>query len=110
MAVSRLGGWAVGLAVLLTAQPPNRLSAQTIDTIIIDNGNVFHGNAEGAPHFVVKIANALHIRTRQWVIRRRLLLDKGDKIDTPRLEETERALRSLGVFRFVRVDTLRLAR
>jgi len=43
MAVGRLGGWAVGLLVLLAAQPPNRLTAQTdsprptIDSIIIDN-------------------------------------------------------------------------
>jgi len=101
------------LAALLTVHPSNRLTAQTaqtIDTIIIDNGNVFHGNAEGAPQFVAKLANALHMRTRQWVIRRRLLLDKGDKLDAARLEETERALRGLGVFRFVRVDTLRLPR
>jgi hypothetical protein len=104
----------IALAVLLmiqTADPVARpAESQTIDTIIIDNGNIFHGTADGAPRFVVKLANALHIPTRQWVIRRRLLVDRGDRLDQARLEETERALRGLGVFRFVRVDTLRLKR
>ena len=97
----------LGLLLLLqTVSPP----APKIDTIVIENGNVFRGTADGAPRFVVHLANALHIPTRQWVIRRRLLLDKGDRLDQLRLEETERALRGLGVFRFVRVDTVRLKR
>ena len=96
------------MIALLAVCLPARLTAQTIDTIIIENGNVFHGIADGAPEFVVRLANALHIPTRQWVIRRRLLLDKGDTLEPARLEETERALRGLGVFRFVRVDTVRL--
>lgn len=97
----------LGLLLLLqTASPP----APTIDTIVIENGNVFHGTADGAPRFVVHLANALHIPTRQWVIRRRLLINKGDRLDQLRLEETERALRGLGVFRFVRVDTVRFKR
>jgi hypothetical protein len=97
-------------AVFLFAQSPHRLAAQTIDTIIIENHNVFHGDGDGAPAFLAKLANGLHLRTRQWVIRRRLLLDAGDPVDDARIEESERALRSLGVFRFVQVDTVRPVR
>src|SRR2546422_913111 len=110
MAVGRLGGWAVGLITLLTAQPLNRLTAQTdrspltIDTIIIENSNVFDHEGR-APDWVAHLANRLHVRTRQWVIRRRMLLNRGDVFDRARMEESERSLRALGVFRSVRVDT-----
>ncbi len=111
MAVWRLGGLTVGMVTLLTAQPLNRLTAQTdgpqtIDTIIIENGNVFD-HEDGAPNWVAHLANGLHMRTRQWVIRRRLLLNRGDVFDRARMEESERSLRTLGVFRSVRVDTVR---
>src|SRR2546422_8611860 len=112
MAVGRLGGWAVGLITLLTAQPLNRLTAQTdrspltIDTIIIENSNVFD-HEDRAPDWVAHLANRLHVRTRQWVIRRRMLLNRGDVFDRARMEESERSLRTLGVFRSVRVDTVR---
>lgn len=100
--------------MLLTASPPARLSAQTdshpppqtIDTIIIENGNVFD-QEDGAPNWVAHLANALHLRTRQWVIRRRLLLNRGDVFDLARMDESERSLRTLGVFRSVRLDTVR---
>jgi hypothetical protein len=107
-----LSGWAVGAAILLTAQPPNRLTAQTnsavptIDTIIIDNRNIFD-QEDASPDWVANLANGLHMRTRQWVIRRRLLLNPGDRFDQARFQESERALRTLGVFRSVRLDTVR---
>jgi len=105
----RIGMW--GGAALLAGAVVSSAAAQTndslvIDSIIIDNGNVFHAR-DGAPAFVSRLANTLHFRTRQWVIRRRLLLDKGDQFDLARVEESERALRALGVFRFVRVDSAR---
>src|SRR5262245_8319300 len=78
---------------------------QTIDTVIVENGNVFEGN-DAAPGWVARLANKLHVKTRQSVIRRRLLLNGGDPFDLARMEESERALRSLGVFRQVRVDTM----
>lgn len=96
----------------LAVWPSGRLAAQTdshpqlIDTIIVENGNVF-ARDDAAPNWVANLANGLHLRTRQWVIRRRLLLNRGDPFDLARMEESERALRSLGVFRSVRVDTVR---
>ena len=95
------------LLLLQTGSPAVRPSARpTIDTVIVENGNVFDGN-DAAPDWVASLANRLHMRTRPWVIRRRLLLDRGDRFDAARMEESERSLRTLGVFRSVRVDTVR---
>jgi hypothetical protein len=88
--------------VLVSATPQ-----QTIDTIVIDNRNVFD-NANDGPGFVARLANALHIKTRASVIRRSLLIAPGQLYDSARVAESERSLRALGVFRFVRVDTTRL--
>ena len=93
---------AAGLVALLLAAAP-----QTVDTIVVDNRNVFD-HANDGPGFVARLANALHIRTRAAVIRRSLLVRSGEPYDSARVAESERALRALGVFRFVRVDTARL--
>ncbi|HET8713573.1 MAG TPA: hypothetical protein VFM23_07810 [Gemmatimonadales bacterium] len=92
------------LGVLLLLQT----AAPTVDTIIVENHNVFDRH-DAAPDWMANLANGLHVRTRQWVIRRRLLLSRGDRFDPARMEESERALRTLGVFRQVRVDSVRLA-
>lgn len=91
---------AVGLVALL-------LTAQTVDTIVVENGNVFDHTNDG-PGFVARLANALHIRTRPAVIRRSLLLSGGEPYDSARVAESERALRALSVFRLVHVDTTRV--
>jgi hypothetical protein len=72
-------------------------TSPTIDTVIIENA----GAADGA------LGNALHVRTRATVIRRAILLAPGDCYDAARAAESERALWRLGVFRAVRVDTVR---
>src|SRR5436309_11717484 len=96
----------------LAVGPSDRLAAQSdphrqiIDTIVIQNRNIFD-REDAAPDWVAHLANKLHMRTRQSVIRRRLLLTRGDPFDLARVEESERALRNLGVFRQVRVDTVR---
>jgi hypothetical protein len=119
-----MAGWPDGrtaallLATLFLVVVPNHVTAQTsgtvrpsgrptVDSIIIDNRNVFD-QEDPSPDWVANLANGLHMRTRQWVIRRRLLLNRGDPLDFARVEESERLLRNLGVFRQVRVDTLRL--
>ena len=94
---------AVGLAALLLSAAPQ----QRIDTIVVENRNIFD-RANDGPGFVARLANALHVRTRASVIRRTLLVGPGQPYDSARVAESERALRALGVFRFVRVDTVRL--
>jgi len=97
---------------LLTAGPPNRLTAQsaaaTIDTIIVINRNVFDLQEADAPSFIARLANRLHARTRARVIRGTLLVNPGDGYDSARVAESERALRNLYVFSRVRIDTTRL--
>ncbi|HXG95589.1 MAG TPA: hypothetical protein VNJ06_00600 [Gemmatimonadales bacterium] len=114
----RTAGVVVAIVLSLAIGPPGHLAAQTdrrtvrpsdrptIDTIIVVNGNIFD-RQDAAPDWVAHLANRLHVRTRPWVIRRRLLLSSGDPFDSARVAESERALRSLGVFRSVRVDTVR---
>src|ERR1041385_911526 len=105
----RTGGWAVGFAAaLLAAFPPARLAAQsssapTIDTIVIVNHNIFDESEWEELPFIARAADALHIRTHASVIRRALVLNQGDRYDSARVVESERALRSLNVFRAVQV-------
>jgi len=95
---------AVGLVALLLSAAP---APQTVDTIVVDNRNIFDRSGDG-PGFIARLANALHVRTRASVIRRSLLVAPGQAYDSARVAESERALRALGVFRLVRVDTTRL--
>src|SRR5256885_4880891 len=108
---------AVGIAaVFLSVYPSIRLraqasplgSAQTIDTVVVVNHNIFdlEGDAAG---FLARLANRLHVTTRAGVIRRTLLVNSGDRYDSARVAESERALRSLYVFSRVRLDTTRIA-
>src|SRR2546423_12403444 len=104
---------AVGAAgALLATGSPARLSAQspatTIDTIIVVNRNVFDLQEADAPGFIARLANRLHARTRAGVIRATLLVNPGDRYDSARVAESERALRNLSVFSRVRIDTTRL--
>jgi hypothetical protein len=54
-----------------------------------------------------KVANALHIQTRAHTIRRELLFRPGEPYDSALVAESERNLRALGVFRRVRIDSVR---
>jgi hypothetical protein len=103
----------LGLA-LAAALPARALAAQAgthadprIDTVIVVSHNVFDP-PDGTPRLVAKLGNALHVTTRTAVIRRLLLVGAGSPLDSARLVESERALRELGVFRSVRLDTLRV--
>src|SRR5439155_555155 len=60
-----------------------------------------------APKLVARVGNALHIPTRAGVVRRTLLVKVGDRYDSAKVAESERALRALTVFRAVRIDTVR---
>jgi|GEM_PF-513599 len=43
--------------------------------------------------FLEKSANALHVKSQKWLVRRRLLFAKGDPVNSLTLSETERLLR-----------------
>jgi hypothetical protein len=93
------------LGVALLGVPP--AAGQTIDSIVVLNDDVFAPEEEADPDagFLARLANALHIRTRARTIRRTLLLNQGDVFDSARIVESARALRNLGVFRQVSLDT-----
>jgi hypothetical protein len=93
------------LVALLAAGLAGPLAAQTVDTIVVLNRNIFEPLGD-APGLLERVGDALHVRTRAWVIRRTLLFDQGDRYDSARVLESERALRGLGVFRNVELDTL----
>src|SRR5206468_5867475 len=57
---------------------------------------------------IARLANRLHTRTRAGIIRSTLLVNPGDRYDSARVAESERALRNLFVFSRVRIDTTRL--
>ena len=72
------------------------------------NRNVFDLQEGDAPGFLARLANRLHARTRAGIIRGTLLINPGDRYDSARVAESERALRNLSVFSRVRIDTTRL--
>jgi len=94
------------LALVWIAGPlPAGLAGQTVDTVIVENESVFdHTDSV----WYARVANLLHIRTRPWLVRRTLLVRSGEPYDSAKVAESERNLRTLGVFRQVVLDTLRL--
>ena len=99
-------------ALLFVSAAAGRLQAQAaapiIDTIVVINQNIFDEKDLAELPYIARIANSLHIKTNASVIRGTLLLNPGEPYDSARAVESERALRSLNVFREVRVDTLHL--
>ena len=87
------------------ASPLTRLAGQIIDTIIVIRHNVYDRKRD-APKIVAGVGNALHITTQAWVVRRALLLKRGDPYDSAKVAESARALRALTIFRAVSIDTV----
>lgn len=88
----------------LSVARPGVASAQTIHAVEIQRHDVFSGDV--ARTFYGRIANTLHITTRDAAIRREILLRPGQPYDSALVAEGARNLRRLGVFRQVRVDTV----
>ena len=99
------------LALLaLAADPVRGQAAQAgpappIGVIEVVGREVFDDRGGGlfAPH---RIANRVHVRTRDHVIRRELLFETGDPLDPELLEQTERNLRGLWFLRDARVEAV----
>ncbi|MCH7689505.1 MAG: hypothetical protein IIA17_00485 [candidate division Zixibacteria bacterium] len=65
-----------------------------IDSVEIDNREIFDTQIEPYNNFIFKTANKLHIRTKTLVIARELLLKKGDVFESELAEEITRNLRN----------------
>ena len=108
-------GWALrlGLAVSLpgglSAQAPSDSAAVVpadstiIRAIQLERRDIFDPTEKG---WLARVANALHFETRAPTVRRELLFRVGEPYDSARVAESERNLRSLGVFRKVGIDSI----
>ncbi|HKK20674.1 MAG TPA: hypothetical protein VJ983_04305 [candidate division Zixibacteria bacterium] len=71
----------------------SRFDGQTIDSIVIDNRNIFDTTRSAYRSFIFKLANRLHVRTKRWAIRYELLLKKGEPYSEELAEESARNMR-----------------
>ena len=95
------------LAAQVPADSAGRTAASAGDTlqaVQLDRRDIFDPDERG---WIARVANALHIQTRAATIRRELLFRSGEPYDSARVAESERNLRALGVFRRVKIDTVR---
>ena len=101
------------LAVPAAAQAPDAsCPAGRISSIFIDNHSVFDlSDPDLSSRFswAYRAANALHVATRQSVIRRELLFREGDCYDVERLRDSERLLRALNFIAGVDIFGVRQA-
>jgi hypothetical protein len=88
-----------------SSQPPPPVPAPNVSALRIQRENVFD-QAENA-YWLARLANSLHIVTRDYVVRRELLIPEGAPYDSATADETARNLRKLGIFREVAVDSAR---
>ena len=70
----------------------------------IDAVEVFDPTQPGENVWLFRWINAVHIRTREGVIRREILCRVGEPFDPLRIAESERNLRALGIFQDVAID------
>ncbi|RME24728.1 MAG: hypothetical protein D6800_08385, partial [Candidatus Zixiibacteriota bacterium] len=64
-----------------------------IDSVVIDNREIYDTDSAAFDGFLFKAVNRLHIVTRRSVIRRELLLHRGDRFSRKLAEEMARNLR-----------------
>ena len=74
-----------------------------ISEIELRIGDVFTTEEAAAAFFPYRLANLIHIETRQSFIRRYLLFKVGDPVDLELFAQTERNLRATSLFRFVTI-------
>lgn len=65
-----------------------------IDSIVIENRNIYDTDVEDYDRFIFKLANKFHFTTRAKVVVRELLQKRGDLFSKELAEETARNLRS----------------
>ena len=88
--------------ILLFIQQIIPLQSQYIGKIFIDRRDVFD-STQSDWFFAAKFANSLHATTKQFLIEDELLFNEADEVDEELINETERNLRSTGLFSMVKV-------
>lgn len=82
---------------LLAQRPPESCPDGRISYVHIDNASIFDVSDPSLDRrfaWAYRVANALHVRTRDAVVRRELLFGPGDCFDQFLADESERLLRS----------------
>lgn len=84
------------------------LSGRTVDSIVIDNRNIYDTSNPAYQSFIFRWANRLHRKTRKWVVANEVLLRVGAPYSPELADETARNLRrSLPIYdAWVESDTL----
>lgn len=77
-----------------------------IDEIEIVVEDVFEDRGTAPDFWAYRMANDLHVKTREHVVRRELLFAKGERVDEEALAQTERNLRALPFLRRARVEAI----
>ncbi len=84
------------------------LEGKTISKIFLRTLNVAGESIDGTissdSTWFNNLANSFHYKTRNWVIRERLLFNEGDKLNYRTLYESERLLRSSNLFLDVKIN------
>jgi hypothetical protein len=78
--------------------------ALVIRRVQLQRRDIFDPNERS---WLARLANKLHFQTRAAVIRRELLFRPGEPYDSALVAESERNLRALGIFRRVKIDSVR---
>jgi outer membrane protein assembly factor BamA len=73
-------------------------AAAVIGEVRIDHRNIFDLADEKENGILYRAANAIHIRTQDWVVRSQLLFKPGERVSLRLIEETERLMRSNRIF------------
>ena len=64
-----------------------------VDSVVIENRNIFDTASKRHRHFIFQLANKLHYKTRRNVIKREVLVKAGEAFSPELAEETARNLR-----------------
>lgn len=100
-----LGSWLLlSLGLAASAQVPAS-TAPVISEIRVHRYDIFDTKLPGENNVVFRVANKIHIVTRESVIRRELLMRPGDPWDPFKALESERNLRANGFFRRVEISS-----
>jgi hypothetical protein len=97
--------WCCGAGPPAWAQTSRDTLIPLVRSIHLQRLNIFSDSE--VTFFLPRLANRLHVTTRLNVVERELLFREGQPYDSAAVAETARNLRRLGVFRLVRVDSVR---
>jgi hypothetical protein len=98
--------WCGATPPLLGARQRIPAAAARVRTITIDRRNIFDRADPAEDRFFHRVADRLHVLTRERVIRQYLLFKEGDRYDPALARETERVLRRVLPLRTPRVTAL----